>query len=107
MVKKEILTALSLLSLLMIMVHLKNEPPLPHEDFNEPELEFSEFEIQENVKKDTVFEDYPRFKNPTVKSGLKSMASTSIHKVIRTLHTNEMLNTLSLSKSFKELNQVE
>ena len=60
MIKKEILTALSLLSLLMIMVHLKNEPPLPHQDFNETELELSEFEIQENVKKDTVFEDYPR-----------------------------------------------
>ncbi len=60
MVKKEILTALSLLSLLMIMVHLKNEPPLPHQDFNETELELSEFEIEENVKKDTLSEDYHR-----------------------------------------------
>ena len=31
------------------MVHLKNEPPLPHQEFNETELELSEFEIQENV----------------------------------------------------------
>ena len=60
MQKKEILTALGLLSLLMIMVHLKNEPPLPHQEFNETELELSEFEIQENVQKDTVFEKYPR-----------------------------------------------
>ena len=29
-------------------------------DFNEPELEFSELEIEENVQKDTVSEDYPR-----------------------------------------------
>jgi len=60
MVKKEILTALGLLSLLMIMVHLKNEPPLPHQEFNETELDISEFEIQENVQKDTVSEEYPR-----------------------------------------------
>ena len=60
MVKKEIITALGLLSLLMIMVHLKNEPPLPHQEINEPELELSEFEIEENVKKDTVSEDYHR-----------------------------------------------
>ena len=60
MKKKEILTALGLLSLLMIMVHLKNEPPLPHQEFSETELEFSEFEIEENVQKDTVSEEYPR-----------------------------------------------
>ena len=60
MVKKEIITALGLLSLLMIMVHLKNKPPLPHQEINESELELSEFEIQENVQKDTVSEDYPR-----------------------------------------------
>ena len=60
MQKQEIITALGLLSLLMIMVHLKNEPPLPHQEFNEPEIEFSEFEIQENVKKDTVSEEYHR-----------------------------------------------
>ena len=60
MQKQEILTALGLLSLLMIMVHLKNEPPFSHQEFNEPEIEFSEFKIKENVKKDTVSEDYPR-----------------------------------------------
>ena len=60
MKKKEILTALGLLSLLMIMVHLKNEPPLPHQEFSETELKFSEFEIEENVQKDTVSEEYPR-----------------------------------------------
>ncbi len=60
MQKQEILTALGLLSLLMIMVHLKNEPPLPHQEINEPELELSEFEIEENVQKDTVSEKYPR-----------------------------------------------
>ena len=60
MQKQEILTALGLLSLLMIMVHIKNEPPLAHRDFNETELEFSEFEIQENVQKDTISEEYPR-----------------------------------------------
>ena len=60
MYKQEIITALGLLSLLMIMVDLKNESPLPHEEFNEPEIEFSEFEIEENVKKDTVSKDYPR-----------------------------------------------
>ena len=38
MVKKEIITTLGLLSLLMIMAHLKNEPPLPHQEFNETEL---------------------------------------------------------------------
>ena len=54
------MTALGLLSLLMIMVHLKNEPPLPHQEFNETELDISEFEIQENVQKDTVSEDYTR-----------------------------------------------
>ena len=60
MKKKAILTALGLLSLLMIMVHLKNEPPLPHQEFNETELELSEFEIEENIQKDTVSEDYHR-----------------------------------------------
>jgi hypothetical protein len=60
MYKQEIITALGLLSLLMTMVHLNSEPPLPHQDFNEPELEFSELEIEENVQKDTVSEDYPR-----------------------------------------------
>ena len=60
MQKQEILTALGLLSLLIIMVHLKNEPPLPHQEFNETELALSEFEIEENVQKDTLSEDYPR-----------------------------------------------
>ena len=58
--QKKKLMALGLLSLLMIMVHLKNEPPLSHQKFNETELELSEFEIQENVQKDTASEDYPR-----------------------------------------------
>ena len=60
MVKKEIITTLGLLSLLMIMVHLKNEPPLPHQEIDKTELELSEFEIEENIQKDTVSEDYPR-----------------------------------------------
>ena len=60
MQKQEILTALGLLFLLMILVHLKNEPPLPHQEIDKPEIEFSKLEIQENVKKDTVSEDYPR-----------------------------------------------
>ena len=60
MYKQEIITALGLLSLLMIMVHLKNEPPLPHQEINKPEIKFSEFEIEENVQKDTISEDYPR-----------------------------------------------
>ena len=60
MQKQEIVTALGLLSLLMIMVHLKNEPTLPHQETDKPEIEFSEFEIEENVKKDTVSKDYPR-----------------------------------------------
>ena len=60
MQNQKILTALGLLSLLMIMVHLKNEPPLPHQEFNKTVVEFSEFEIQENVQKDTISEDYPR-----------------------------------------------
>ena len=64
MQKQKSLTALGLLSLLMIMVHLKNEPPLSHQEFNEPEIEFSEFEIEENVKKDTLSEKYPRYVKP-------------------------------------------
>ena len=60
MQKKEILTALVLLSLIMIMVHLKNEPPLPHQEINKPEIKFSEFEIEENVQRDTISEDYTR-----------------------------------------------
>ena len=71
MKKKEILTALGLLSLLMIMVHIKNEPPLPHRDFNETELEFSEFEIQKNVQKDTISEEYPRFVKPNPEKWLE------------------------------------
>ena len=47
--QKKKLMALGLLSLLMIMVHLKNEPCLSHQKFNETELELSEFEIQENA----------------------------------------------------------
>ena len=50
MQKQEIITALGLLSLLMIMVHLKNEPPLPRQEIDKPEIEFSEFEIQKDVK---------------------------------------------------------
>ena len=60
MYKQEIITALGLLSLLMIMVHLNNEPPLLRQEIDKPEMEFSEFEIQENVQKDTVSEKYPR-----------------------------------------------
>ena len=71
MYKQEIITALGLLSLLVIMVHLKNEPPLPHEEFNEPEIEFSEFEIEENVKKDTVSKDYPRSLNSNLEKWLE------------------------------------
>ena len=71
MQKQEILTALGLLSLLMIMVHIKNEPPLPHRDFNETELEFSEFEIQKNVQKDTISEEYPRFVKPNPEKWLE------------------------------------
>ena len=48
MLKLEILTVLGLLSLLIIMIHLKNEPSLPHQEFNEPEIEFSKFEIEVN-----------------------------------------------------------
>ena len=87
MVKKEILTALSLLSLLMIMVHLKNEPPLPHQEFNEKELELSEFEIQENVQKDTVFEEYPR--------SLKSNREKWLEKYGKHLHPQSYKNIAS------------
>ena len=71
MQKQEILTALGLLSLLMIMVHLKNESPIPHQEFNEPKLEFSEFEIQKDVKKDTLSEQYPRYVKPNPKKWLE------------------------------------
>ena len=87
MQKKEILTALSLLSLLMIMVHLKNELPFQHQDFNEPEIEFSEFEIQENVKKDTVSEEYPR--------SLKSNREKWIEKYGKHLHPQSNKNFAS------------
>ena len=87
MVKKEILTALSLLSLLMIMVHLKNEPPLPHQEINEPELELSEFEIQENVQKDTVSEKYPR--------SLKSNREKWLEKYGKHLHPQSNKNFAS------------
>ena len=71
MVKKEILTALGLLSLLIIMVHLKNEPPLPRQEIDKPEIEFSEFEIQENFQKDTLSEQYPRYVKPNPKKWLE------------------------------------
>ncbi len=87
MVKKEVLTALGLLSLLMIMVHLKNEPPLPHQEINEPELELSEFEIQENVQKDTVYEDYPR--------SLKSNREKWLEKYGKHLHPQSNKNIAS------------
>ena len=78
MVKKEIITALGLLSLLMIMVHLKNKPPLPHQEINKPEIKFSEFEIEENVQKDTISEDYPR--------SLKSNSEKWLEKYGKHLH---------------------
>ena len=84
MQKQENLTALCLLSLLMIMVHLKNEPPLPHQDFNELELEFSEFEIEENVQKDTVSEKYPR--------SLKSNREKWLEKYGKHLHPQSNKN---------------
>ena len=46
------------------MVHFKNEPPLPHQEINNPEIKFSEFEIEENVQKDTAPTKYPRFLKP-------------------------------------------
>ena len=87
MQKKEILTALVLLSLLMIMVHLKNEPPLPHQEINESELELSEFEIQENVQKDTVSEEYPR--------SLKSNREKWLEKYGKHLHPQSNKNIAS------------
>ena len=87
MQKKEILTALGLLSLLVIMVHLKNEPPLPHQEFNEKELELSEFEIQENVQKDTVSEKYPR--------SLKSNREKWLEKYGKHLHPQSNKNFAS------------
>ena len=64
MQKQEIIAALGLLSLLMIMVHFKNEPPLPQQEINNPEIKFSEFEIEENVQKDTAPTKYPRSLKP-------------------------------------------
>ena len=87
MVKKEILTALGLLSLLMIMVHLKNEPPLPHQEFNKTVVEFSEFEIEENVQKDTVSEKYPR--------SLKSNREKWLEKYGKHLHPQSNKNFAS------------
>ena len=87
MQKHEILTALGLLSLLMIMVHLKNEPPLPHQEFNETELELSEFEIQENVQKDTVSLEYPR--------SLKSNREKWLEKYGKHLHPQSNKNFAS------------
>ena len=87
MVKKEIITALGLLSLLMIMVHLKNEPPLPHQEFNKTVVEFSEFEIEENVQKDTVSEKYPR--------SLKSNREKWLEKYGKHLHPQSNKNFAS------------
>ena len=87
MQKQEILTALGLLSLLMIMAHLKNELPLPHQEFSEPELEFSKFEIQENVQKDTVSEEYPR--------SLKSNREKWLEKYGKHLHPQSNKNIAS------------
>ena len=87
MQNQEILTALGLLSFLMIMVHLKNEPPLPHQEFNETELELSEFEIQENVQKDTASEDYPR--------SLKSKREKWLEKYGKHLHPQSNKNFAS------------
>ena len=81
------MTALGLLSLLMIMVHLKNEPPLPHQEFNETELDISEFEIQENVQKDTVSEEYPR--------SLKSNREKWLEKYGKHLHPQSNKNFAS------------
>ena len=84
MQKQEILTALGLLFLLMILVHLKNEPPLPHQEIDKPEIEFSEFEIQENVQKDTASEDYPR--------SLKSNREKWLEKYGKHLHPQSNKN---------------
>ena len=87
MVKKEIITALGLLSLLMIMVHLKNEPPLLRQEIDKPEMEFSEFEIQENVQKNTVSEKYPR--------SLKSNREKWLEKYGKHLHPQSNKNFAS------------
>ena len=87
MQNQKILTALGLLSLLMIMVHLKNEPPLPHQEFNKTVVEFSEFEIQENVQKDTISEDYPR--------SLKSNREKWLEKYGKHLHPQSNKNIAS------------
>tara|TARA_Y100000589_G_C26973289_1_gene555493 strand:+ start:150 stop:395 length:246 start_codon:yes stop_codon:yes gene_type:complete len=71
MLKQEILTALGLLSLLMIMIHLKNEPTPPHQEMDKLEIEFSEYEIQKDVKKDTLSEQYPRYAKPNPKKCLE------------------------------------
>ena len=71
MYKQETLTALGLLSLLIIMVYLKNEPPLPHQEIDKPKIEFSEFEILEDVKRDTLFEEYPRTVKPNPEKWLE------------------------------------
>jgi len=85
--KNEILTALCLSSLLMIMVHLKNEFPLPHQEINKPEIKFSEFEIEENVQKDTISEDYPR--------SLKSNREKWLEKYGKHLHPQSNKNFAS------------
>ena len=87
MQNQKILTALGLLSLLMIMVHLKNEPPLPHQEFNEPEVEFSEFEIEENIQKDTISEEFPR--------SLKSNREKWLEKYGKHLHPQSNKNFAS------------
>jgi len=87
MYKQEIITALGLLSLLMIMVHLKNEPPLPRQEIDKPEIEFSEFEIQENVQKDTVSEEYPQ--------SLKSNREKWLEKYGKHLHPQSNKNIAS------------
>tara|TARA_Y100000591_G_C21294339_1_gene433387 strand:- start:108 stop:353 length:246 start_codon:yes stop_codon:yes gene_type:complete len=71
MLKQEILTALGLLSLLMIMIHLKNEPTPPHQEMDKLEIEFSEYEIQKDVKKDTLSEQSPRYVKPNPKKCLE------------------------------------
>ena len=81
------MTALGLLSLLLIMVHLKNEPPLPHQEFNEPEVEFSEFEIEENIQKDTISEEFPR--------SLKSNREKWLEKYGKHLHPQSNKNFAS------------
>ena len=96
MQKQEIITALGLFIFANDYGSFKEWTSLPHQEFSEPEIEFSEFEIQENVKKDTVFKEYPRsLKSNRQKSGLRNTESTFIHKVIRTLHQNIKMNSES------------